>query len=198
MWLGYTLENSHECTQKFIKGSRLQEFSIDISILSFFSIFFSGFHIFPGGFHFSKPFMNFGGTPSQLGCCCPRGAVLEQSFQSREVEPPSRVKRVVVEFGSKSWLLFGKFFWSRTKTTTTGKLEQWKTKEKTPPKFNMEPEKRWFPEGISFSRGWFSAVKLQGCTPIWSNNLVFPSGRLRQKKQHGTSYYHTWIFRSSM
>ena len=184
-------------------SSRVQDFKSSVSIFQFcpfFHIFF-GVHIFPGGFHFSKPFMNFGGNSFWLGCCCwknqrkPPGAVLEQSFQSREVEPPSRVG-----FG---WVRSSRFsvwenFFEPKKTTTPGILEQWKTKEKTPPKFNMEPEKRWFPEGISFSRGWFSAVKLQGCTPIWSNNLIFPSGRLREKNQHGPSYYHTWIFRSSM
>lgn len=59
-----------------------------------FQNFFRCSHFLPGGGIFSKPFMGFGETPSQLGCCCSPGAVLEQSFQSREVDPPSRVKRV--------------------------------------------------------------------------------------------------------
>ena len=134
MWLGYTLENSHECTQN---SSRVQDFKSSVSIFQFcpfFHIFF-GFHIFPGGWFFSSRSWISGETPSQLGCCCwktnqPPGAVLEQSFQSLEVDPPSRVNGLGLS-SFKSFSVLG-IFLSRKKQQQRKHWSSEKQKKKHP------------------------------------------------------------------
>ena len=112
----------------------------------------------------------------------PPGAVLEQSFQSREVDPPSRVRGWVRSRSA------GIFFWAEKKTTPETKNSSEKQKLYTP-KFltwNLTHDDFQF-RNLWISRGWCSAVITAG---VYTNLIKqFSSLRGTSEKKDSTELH---------
>ena len=164
------------------KTSRVQ-YRYFVLFCTFFSV-----NIFPGGCLFFQPLI-FRGNSFWLGCCCwktnqPPGAVLEQSFQSREVDPPSRVGLGWVR--SKSFV-FGKFFEPK-KITTPENWSREKPKKEHPQSLTWNLKNDDFQKESPFPGADFQLLNCRGVHQFDQTIKFFlheDFGQKKKKKQHG-------------